>query len=349
MKDLNAIVLEYPLLEGAVRSGIATLETLSGGPPSADLTYVLPEARSAIIFSVPLDQSPIPGYLCKKDRMSYEREYNRVNSIASGIAVKLANNLLQRGYPSAALAANDVYRDDAPRGRLDMFPPISLRYLAVASGVGSFGWSGNVLDKKHGACIILGGVVTAAAFAPTPPLDPKDCYCNKCRMCAAACASGLMDPKLMTEVRLGVSTFSYSARRTYLRCQYVCGGYTGLHGSVKWSSWSPARFPIPEEDDKFLRLLIAAGAAYGQRPEGPGGRYHSLMNSKLYTTCGNCQVVCVPDKEERKRRYKLLAEGGVVIQHPDGTLEAVTPEQAEKHLASMDQECRAMYAGDLNV
>ena len=87
MIDLNSLVLEYPLLEGAIKSGIATLETLVGGPPSVDLSYVMPGAKSAVVFSIAMDQTSIPDYLAKKDRLSYEREYNKVNSISSGIAV----------------------------------------------------------------------------------------------------------------------------------------------------------------------------------------------------------------------------------------------------------------------
>ena len=347
MIDLNSLVLEYPLLEGAVKSGIATLETLAGGPPSVDLSYVLPEAKSTIVFSVAIDQTSIPDYLAKRDRLSYEREYNKVNSISSGIAVKLAGTLSQRGFPAVPLAANDVYRDDTPLGRFDMAPPISLRYLAVASGVASFGWSGNVIDDQYGACIILGAVVTGAELTPTAPQNQEDNYCDGCRLCAAACASGLMDQKRNDQINLGGQTFSYSARRAYTRCQYVCGGYTGLHRSGKWSTWSPARFPIPKEDAAFLNLLIASSVPYGQRPEGPGGRYHSMMNYKLYTTCGNCQIVCVPDKEERKRRYQLLAKGGVIVQNEDGKLEAVSPEEAEKRLAVMEPERRALYTGNL--
>ena len=49
MNELTSLVLEYPLLEGAVKSGIATLDTLAGGPPSVDLSYVLPEAKSAML------------------------------------------------------------------------------------------------------------------------------------------------------------------------------------------------------------------------------------------------------------------------------------------------------------
>jgi epoxyqueuosine reductase len=345
MKDLNALVLEYPLLEGAGRSGITTLETLAGGPPSVDLSYVLPGAKSAVVFSVALDQTTIPGYLGKKDRLSYEREYNLKQSISSGIAVKLAGNLSQRGFPAVPLAANDVYRDDTPMGRFDMAPPISLRYLAVACGVGSFGWSGNVIDDKHGACIILGAVVTSAELSPTAPLDQKDNYCDECHLCSAACASGLMNAKERTEIKLGPHTFSYAARQAYTRCQFVCGGYTGLHRSGKWSTWSPGRFPVPDEDAPYLNLLIASTVPYSQRPEGPGGRYHSLMDSKLYTTCGNCQIICVPDKEERKRRYKLLAEGGVIVQKVDGTLEAMSPQKAKARLKAMSEEQRALYEG----
>ncbi|MBW1788107.1 MAG: epoxyqueuosine reductase [Deltaproteobacteria bacterium] len=347
MGNLTHMALEYPILEGAIKSGIATVDTLAGGPPSVDLSYVMPEAKSAIVFSVAIDQDPIPGYLGKKDRLSYEREYNKVNSISSGIAVKLAGNLSQRGYPAVPLAANDVYRADTPQGRFDMYPPVSLRYLAVASGVASFGWSGNVIDEEKGACIILGAVVTSAELMPTKPLNQENSYCDQCRMCMKVCASGLMDPKETTEVSLGDRTFSYAARRTYMRCQYVCGGYTGLHQSGKWSTWSPGRFPIPDEDEAFMPLLMASSTLYGRRPEGKGGRYHSMMDVKLYTTCGNCQIVCVPDKEERKRRYKLLAEGGVIVENADGTLEALAPQKVEKRLSAMPADKRALYDGDL--
>jgi len=60
-------------------------------------------------------------------------------------------------------------------------------------------------------------------------------------------------------------------------------------------------------------------------------------------TCGNCQLICHPDKEVRKARYKMLAESGVIVQNPDGTLEAVPPEEAKKKLADMDDETRALY------
>ena len=71
------------------------------------------------------------------------------------------------------------------------------------------------------------------------------------------------------------------------------------------------------------------------------------MDHKLYSTCGNCQIVCHPDRKERKRRYKLLTEGGVVLQNPDGSLEAVTPEEAAHRLAAMQEDWRSIYDGDI--
>ena len=153
----------------------------------------------------------------------------------------------------------------------------------------------------------------------------------------------MMDKKGKTRIRLGDSEFEYSKRRSYLRCEYVCGGFTGLHPSGKWSTWSPGRFPIPKDDAEFGPALVSSISVYHNRPDMGGGFYHSLMRGKLYQSCGNCQLVCHPNKEERKRRYQMLRRGGVVVQHPDGTLEAMPPEEAASHVSAMDPETRALY------
>jgi hypothetical protein len=38
-----------------------------------------------------------------------------------------------------------------------------------------------------------------------------------------------------------------------------------------------------------------------------------------------------------------LIKSGVVVQHSDGSLEAVSPDLAERHLAEMDQARRTCY------
>jgi epoxyqueuosine reductase QueG len=228
---------------------------------------------------------------------------------------------------------------------MDFLPDISHRYLAARSGVGWFGLSGNIITPSHGAAVVLGSVVTTAELGPTDPLPESEAYCDECRLCMGSCLSGLMDEDEKTTVTLGGVEFSYSKRRSYHRCDLVCGGFTGVARNGRWSTWSPGRFQIPEKDADFLPALLDAMDASAPRPQIEGGFHHPAMPSsrKLNMTCGNCQLICHPERTERERRYKLLRRSGVVVQHADGALEAVTPRAAEKHLAEMPPERRGCY------
>jgi epoxyqueuosine reductase len=83
--------------------------------------------------------------------------------------------------------------------------------------------------------------------------------------------------------------------------------------------------------------------AHGKWPASEGGRYFYFSDEKLRVSCANCQLVCCPDKDERKARYKMLTESGVVLQNSDGSLEAVSPRDADKRLASLSVTHRALY------
>ncbi len=343
-QERTKLVIDIVKGKGAIAIGIATTETLKGGPPSTDLSYVLPAAKSAIVFALPLDQNVIERYLKKEDMAAANIDNRRVNIMANGIALELSEFLMMKGRNAVPVAANIVYRKDTPKGPYDTKPPISHRYLAVRSGIGHFGLSGNVIMEKYGAATILASVVTEAELIPTEPLPAEDNYCDRCRLCIASCASGLMSPDEETTVTLGGIDFTYSKRRSYDRCVYVCGGFSGLHQSGKWSTWSPARFPIPEKDEEFRGALINAVEPYVKRIKVNYGFYNPLMPGHLSEfTCGICQLICHPDKKVRQERYKMLANSGVIIQEPDGTLKAVSPKEAEAYLGAMDQQARLLY------
>jgi len=344
-KELSEVAIKFLTAQGACAVGICTKETLAGGPPSTDLEYVLSEARSAVSFAVPMDQEKIERYLAKENHADHQQDNVRTNTFVTGLAVGLAEYWNQQGIVSRGLCGNGVYRHDTPGGMYDFMPDISHRYLAVRSGVGWFGLSGNVITKQSGASVILGSVVTTALLEPTEPLPEDDKYCDECQLCMASCTSGLMHPKEKTTVTLGDREFSYSKRRNYHRCDLVCGGFTGLAKNGKWSTWSPGRFEVPEDDDEVQPALLQALLATAPRPAIAGGFHAVAMPGLrvLNVTCANCQLLCHPERDERKRRYKLLTKGGVVVQNPDGSLEAVTRKQAEERLAAMSPEQRAMY------
>jgi epoxyqueuosine reductase QueG len=344
-KQLSDIAKKFLMVQGACAVGICTKETLAGGPPSTDLEYVLPGARSAVTFAVPMDQRKIERYLAKESHAEHQEDNIYVNTFVTGLAVGLAEYWNQKGIVSRGLPGNAVYRLDTPRGMYDFMPDISHRYLAVRSGVGWFGLSGNVITRDHGAAVILGSVVTTAELEPTEPLAEEEKYCDECKLCQASCTSGLMDDKDRTTVSLGGVEFSYSKRRSYARCDLVCGGFSGLSKNRKWSTWSPGRFEVPDSEEEVELALLESIKASAPRPAIPGGFYHPAMPGvrKLNVTCANCQLLCHPDRDERKRRYRLLTRGGVVVQNPDGSLEAVKPAAARKRLDAMSPEERAMY------
>ena len=103
------------------------------------------------------------------------------------------------------------------------------------------------------------------------------------------------------------------------------------------------RLPIPEKDEDFMAAFVNGVEAYNRIPERVGGAYVFGVKVKMGYTCGHCQLICHPDKEERKRRYKMLTRAGVIMQRPDGSYEAVPPEEAEARLAAMPSEQRALY------
>jgi len=61
---------------------------MSDGPPSADATYVMPEAESVISFMVPLDADAIPKFLAKEAYRAYfdamYDEYQLLGTIGDG-------------------------------------------------------------------------------------------------------------------------------------------------------------------------------------------------------------------------------------------------------------------------
>ena len=93
-----------------------------------------------------------------------------------------------------------------------------------------------------------------------------------------------------------------------------------------------------------MAALVKTAEPHASRPSTVTGFFITGMpDDRGEFTCGHCQLVCHPDKKVRQKRYEMLTKGGVVIQDSDGSLKAVSPEEAEKHLAAMAPDERALY------
>ncbi len=349
-KSINKIIEEFLLERGAIGVGFATNETLSGGPPSTDLKYKLENARSAISFALPLNRDYIRSFLAKEDRTLHEKDNLGTNQRSYELSWELADMLKSKGYSAKGIRANNKYRQEIDGWQLSMPPDISHRYLAVRSGLCSYGWSGNVGLKGYGTAIILGTCITDAELEPTNPIPEEESFCYKCKLCTAACPVGMFNKEQEESITIGGETFKHSARseKSYTLCQFCCGGFTGLHKSGKWSSWSPGRFLLPDDMGELVNEFFRAIELYPKRPSMPGGYHQAVLkdkkeDSKLYLTCGNCQIVCWGNKKETSENIKILHNSGCTMQKPDGTLHALPSEEAVKAFDTLPQDYRSLF------
>ena len=360
--------LEQKLKElGAIRVGFVTLETLAGGPEGANLKYLLPSAESAVCWAIPLQMDLIRPYLGKTHpnaRGDHEKDNIEVNIKSSSMSRTIAKFLVEKGYEAASVIANNKYREDDPSWNVTLPPEISLRYLAVRSGVASFGWSGNVGIKGYGTVIILGGTITNAKLEPTDPIPESESFCDECKICTKVCAFQMFSPDEKVDVTLGGHTFSYSKRINKLRCVLTCGGFNGLHKSGKFSTFSPGRYDYPENPMEVTRALTAAMAGQRKRPlikdsskgyipaSFSGGKGASSLpteetkNDVVQLSCGNCQIICWGDLKETAKNYKILVNSGCVIQREDGTLEVFPPDKAKEEFEKMPLKRQRWYRKD---
>lgn len=253
--------------------------------------------------------------------------------------------LKKEGDQAKGMAANSRYRQEVKDWQLTPPPDISHRYMAVRSGVGSFGWSGNVGIKDFGTAIILGTAVTDAELTPTDPIPEDETFCDNCKRCFSACAVEMLDKKKGMSVAIGGATFTHAARREYLLCDFCCGGFTVMFKSGKWSTWSPGRFTVPEEKSDLYDEFFRAVDLYKQRPPMPGGFPHpALDNYRQYLTCGNCQIMCWGNRDDTRENLKILKNSGCVLQKSNGELYALPPKEAEAAFEAMEPSLKALYS-----
>ncbi len=348
---LTARISDYLLENGAVSVGFSTKETLQDSPPGADITYLMEDGMSAISFVLPMDKEWIRRFLAKEDRLAHQRDkmaiYIRARELSDGTAEMLKGE----GYNAIGTAPNNTYRMEEEKWYLS--PEISHRYLAVASGAGSFGWSGCVGVKGFGSAVLLGTTITDAGLEPTSPIPEEETFCSNCKACVGACPTEMFSATEEMAFTLGGREYTHAARIDFFRCFLGCGGDTGLHKSKKWSSWSPGRFEISEDRDGPLETLKRAGEVRQKRiqleSEGLTSQFFSADTlprepiNPVIVTCGNCSHVCTGDKKENLENLKILRNSGCVIQYPDGSIKVLPPDEAEEEFNRFPPEHRALY------
>ena len=316
---------ELALKEGSIRVGIARREVFSEAPPSADMRYLKPWASAVVSFAISKGTDWIEDYLGKVTRMVIRDNMHFVYHEAYRIANVIADRLKDAGFKAHAIIPNGLYRPDHTFEKKlpdhDIKPPISLRYMAVGAGVGTFGWSGNVMVPGYWSNIYLGGVLTDALLEPGSLME--ETVCDKCCICARVCPVEFINKSEQTSVTIGGKRFYYNKKHGDLRCIIGCGGYTGLSKEGTWSSWSTGRTILPDTDEElpeiFARLRDDPANAAATRNLTFGKRgVLDRPRENIKTTCNHCMTVCSGPLETRKKWMNLLFDSGVVELDEEG-------------------------------
>jgi len=324
---LEAEIKELALKEGSIRAGIARREAFSETPPSADMRYLKPWANAVVSFALSTGTNWIEDYLGKVTRMVIRDNLHFVYHEAYRIANVIAKYLKSAGFKAHAIIPNGLYRPDHTFEKEmpdhDLKPPLSLRYMAVGAGVGTFGWSGNVMVPGYWSNVYLGGVLTDALLEPDSPIE--ETLCDNCRICTHVCPVEFINKKDKTSVSIDGRQFvyNYNSKRSDLRCLIGCGGFTGLSKKGNWSSWSTGRTILPDIDEGLPKLFArlrddpANVTAKCNTTFGPRGVLDRPLEN-MKTTCNNCITVCSGPLEVRKKWMDLLFHSGVVELDEDG-------------------------------
>ncbi|MFW9896988.1 MAG: hypothetical protein ACFFD7_14375 [Candidatus Thorarchaeota archaeon] len=346
LNELKKKIKQLVLKEGAKLVGVGSRERLKDAPTSANMDYCLPGAQSCIIWAFPNPIEALENFFSKKERMSIKRA-QQIGYAGSWRAALILTKFIEENtdYKAFPVIPNAKYRprSDLPetvKGDI-RYPDFSLRYGAVAAGLGHLGWSGNLVTKEYGASLYLGGILTTAPLEPDSMTEENNC--NKCKICTKVCTTGYFsedEEEDMQPVIIAGQRETYAKRGTFSQCGIGCAGWYGLSLDGTWSTWTPGHVCLKEisgekwHNREFRRNLfgkilvnnnlpermrkfnqkIARSFGNAARLENVGLRYFVDTNPR----CGNCNFICVADLKKRKELYSMLINSGKVYIDEEG-------------------------------
>ncbi len=347
LPTLKEEVKQLAINLGATLVGIGNQKRLKEAPPSADMNYCLPGAKTCIIWVYPNPLDAIVNYFSKKDRMGVKKLKYFAYSTAWKAAEKIVEFIEKHSeYKAHPVIPNYKYRTVEGR-RFDQIhdekghPDFSLRYGAVAAGLGHLGWSGNLVTKDFGGSCYLGGVLTTAPLE-TDPMAEKN-YCNRCKICFKACTAGFFhetEEENEQSVVIGGVKQTYAKREITARCGFTCMGIIGVSKDNTWGTWAANHICSKTDTDEEWReptfreklwekLLISKNTpeklrkhslkiieSYKEGVLAENAGFHSL--SDMNPRCGNCSYICVKSHKKRLELLEMLKTSGKVYINENG-------------------------------
>ena len=205
-----------------------------------------------------------------------------------------------------------------------LMPSLSHRCVAVASGIGRVGWSGNVITKDYGARVLLNSIITDAKLTPDKPMENNPC--DRCKICEKSCQGGLFAKDSEETINIAGVEEIIAKRNNYAYCIAVCSSMSGQNKFKEWSTWSPFRFddierlPLDDSVIDYVKNMFATGIEQGgEQAENVLRLVENTFlgrNDKpaedFRPTCGFCQMVCGSTMQNKKESYESIVKSGCI-------------------------------------
>jgi epoxyqueuosine reductase QueG len=167
------------MANGAALVGVAAIEAIPPCNPPLPVQKVMPEARSVVVFAIPMLRGSIESPSLFPAMISTHATYKEEEILE----LRLGRFLEERGHRAAMIVPASP--TEMSNETVGMLGDISLRHAAVGAGLGVIGKSRLLITRKWGPRIRLGAVVTDAPLMADKPI--KERLCDDCDLCVQSC------------------------------------------------------------------------------------------------------------------------------------------------------------------
>ena len=294
-KNLSEKLRAYLLQEGADLIGFGSVERLEGTPEILRPQRYLPDTVSLISIGMHINEAVCDLIARSATKREVPPSYHSfqlftlaiINPQLDELAFRGAKFLEDRGYKAYPFPANLPHilkpSKEYPGGPGD----VSHRHIAVACGLGQFGWHNMLLTPQFGTRQKLTSIATNAPLVPNPMFDQKLCEPEKCGfLCARACPTVAIPRQIegKVSIKIGGCPVEYG-KLVGWQCRWGCSGMLKCVGGYK-------NIPMPKEepDDEKLLEYKAMTDRWQERVSNLAG---------LLPYCGRCLSVCPVPREAR--------------------------------------------------
>jgi epoxyqueuosine reductase QueG len=250
--------------------GFAPVERLDESPEDMHPRTILPTAKTVISLGLGITEG-----VTRMNRASFNKlpsgmysymmfGYVLINQRLNEVAYDITRLLEKHSYVTVPIPASP------PNNYYNHQGLMSNKHVAVAAGLGEFGWSSLFVNKTYGPRVRLVSILTEAELEPTPLYDGEPiCQPEKCGYkCVKVCPVGAISKNEEVSIVIGEKSVKYALIDKW-RCML---------------SFSVPKEDIPDKvtPEDFLSL----------RDKGDPWKALTKASVGRASTCGKCLSFC---------------------------------------------------------